>query len=106
MKCTCHGLRSLKVLRIGGLHQVFRGLERLLRRSEHSLYNSEDLSLSPSRLVERWAMGVHIPESSVLLEAGGSNHTLWIFWGKFSFHTESQDMAGLTVCLLPERRPE
>jgi hypothetical protein len=49
MQCTCHGLWSSKLLSIGGFHQVFRGLERWLRRSEHLLYNHGDLSLSPSR---------------------------------------------------------
>lgn len=62
---------SLTVLSIGGFHQVFKGLERWLSRSEPLSHNHKDLSLSPSRHVERWAVGVCVPESSVLSEADG-----------------------------------
>lgn len=71
MSLKCTWLWSLKVLSIGGFHYVFRGPQRWLSRSEHLPYNHEDLSLSPSRHVERWAVGVHVPESSVPLEADG-----------------------------------
>ena len=49
---------SLTVLSIGGFHQLFKGLRRWLSRSEHLSHNHKDLSLNPSRHVERWAMGV------------------------------------------------
>lgn len=71
MSLKCTWLWSLKVLSIGGFHYVFRGPQRWLSRSEHLPYNHEDLSLSPSRHIERWAVGVHVPESSVPLEADG-----------------------------------